>query len=115
MTSHAINPSVYAKMPYDTERDLIPVSFVASVPNVVVAHPSLGFNFKLTNLQAAVAMGQLRYLEDCGVDAVIVQDLGLARMVKALTPRLRPMTLDQSYSMLPIFRPNSAARWVRVW
>lgn len=27
-------------------------------------HPSLGFNFKLTNLQAAVAMGQLRYLED---------------------------------------------------
>jgi perosamine synthetase len=28
------------------------------------AHPTLGFNFKLTNLQAAVAMGQLGYLED---------------------------------------------------
>lgn len=27
-------------------------------------HPSLGFNFKLTNLQAAVALGQLHYLED---------------------------------------------------
>jgi perosamine synthetase len=26
-------------------------------------HPTLGFNFKLTNLQAAVAMGQLGYLE----------------------------------------------------
>ncbi|HVH44653.1 MAG TPA: DegT/DnrJ/EryC1/StrS family aminotransferase [Labilithrix sp.] len=27
-------------------------------------HPSLGFNFKLTNLQSAVALGQLRYLEE---------------------------------------------------
>lgn len=27
-------------------------------------HPSLGYNFKLTNLQAAVALGQLRYLEE---------------------------------------------------
>lgn len=27
-------------------------------------HPSLGFNFKLTNLQSAVALGQLQYLED---------------------------------------------------
>jgi perosamine synthetase len=27
------------------------------------AHPTLGFNFKLTNLQAAVALGQLSYLE----------------------------------------------------
>jgi putative protease len=32
---------------------------------------------------------QLRLLESAGVDAVIVQDLGLARMVKALTPGLR--------------------------
>ncbi len=27
-------------------------------------HPTLGFNFKLTNLQSAVAMGQLHYLEE---------------------------------------------------
>lgn len=27
-------------------------------------HPSLGYNFKLTNLQAAVALGQLNYLEE---------------------------------------------------
>jgi perosamine synthetase len=27
-------------------------------------HPSLGYNFKLTNLQSAVALGQLRYLEE---------------------------------------------------
>ena len=41
--TQAINQFLYAKMPYDTERDLIPVSYVASVPNVVVAHPGLGF------------------------------------------------------------------------
>jgi perosamine synthetase len=27
-------------------------------------HPSLGFNFKLTNLQSAVALGQMHYLEE---------------------------------------------------
>jgi tripartite-type tricarboxylate transporter receptor subunit TctC len=29
-------------MPYDTERDLIPVSFAVKVPNVLVVHPSVG-------------------------------------------------------------------------
>ncbi len=35
------------------------------------------------------AVRQLQLLEQAGVDAVIVQDLGLARLVKALAPRLR--------------------------
>jgi tripartite-type tricarboxylate transporter receptor subunit TctC len=37
----AINPSVYSKLPYDTLRDLAPVSLVASSPYVLVVHPSL--------------------------------------------------------------------------
>lgn len=39
--SHAINPHVYVKLPYDTERDLAPVGMVAVSPNVVVVTPSL--------------------------------------------------------------------------
>ena len=39
--THAINMSLYAKMPYDTVNDFAPVSLVASVPNVLVVHPSL--------------------------------------------------------------------------
>src|SRR2546427_806299 len=38
----AINQFVFSKMPYDSERDLAPVSFVARVPNFLIVHPALG-------------------------------------------------------------------------
>ena len=38
---HSINPSVYAKLPYDTLRDFAPVSLIALSPYVLVTHPSL--------------------------------------------------------------------------
>ncbi|MEP6657532.1 MAG: tripartite tricarboxylate transporter substrate binding protein [Betaproteobacteria bacterium] len=39
--THAINPSLYAKMPYDHVKDFAPVILVAGVPNVFVVHPSV--------------------------------------------------------------------------
>jgi tripartite-type tricarboxylate transporter receptor subunit TctC len=39
--THAINMSLYSKMPYDTVKDFAPVTLVASVPNVLAVHPSL--------------------------------------------------------------------------
>jgi tripartite-type tricarboxylate transporter receptor subunit TctC len=39
--THAINPSLYSKMPYDHVKDFVPVVLVASVPNVLVVNPSL--------------------------------------------------------------------------
>lgn len=38
---HSVNPSMYAKLPYDTLRDFAPVSMVASSPYILVTHPSL--------------------------------------------------------------------------
>jgi len=40
VATHAINPALYAKMPYDPVRDFQPVSLVASVPNVLVIGPN---------------------------------------------------------------------------
>jgi len=40
LSSHTINPAIYAQLPFDTEKDLAPVSMVASAPQVLVAHPS---------------------------------------------------------------------------
>jgi tripartite-type tricarboxylate transporter receptor subunit TctC len=37
----AINPSLYAKMPYDPAKDLVPVGKAANALNVLVIHPSL--------------------------------------------------------------------------
>lgn len=39
--TQAINQFIYKTMPYDSRRDLIPVSFVVRVPNVLVVHPSV--------------------------------------------------------------------------
>ena len=49
----------------------------------------VAFNTLIFTKELPDAEKQLHLLEDSGVDAVIVQDLGLARMVKALTPKLR--------------------------
>ena len=40
VTSHASNPSMSKKLPYDSIKDFTPVTIVNSVPLVIVAHPS---------------------------------------------------------------------------
>ncbi|MFO1218656.1 MAG: tripartite tricarboxylate transporter substrate binding protein [Burkholderiaceae bacterium] len=40
LSSHTINPAIYSKLPFDTEKDFAPVSLVASTPQMLVAHPS---------------------------------------------------------------------------
>ena len=37
----AVNPSLFRKLPYDTEKDLVPVTLVASAPLMLVVHPSV--------------------------------------------------------------------------
>ncbi|WP_412556593.1 Bug family tripartite tricarboxylate transporter substrate binding protein [Xylophilus sp. GOD-11R] len=41
--THAINPALYKKMPYDHIKDFAPISRVANVPNLLVANPSQPF------------------------------------------------------------------------
>jgi tripartite-type tricarboxylate transporter receptor subunit TctC len=38
--THAINASLYRKMPYDPIKDFVPVTLVAAVPNVLVMNPA---------------------------------------------------------------------------
>ena len=39
----AVNPGLYAKLPYDPVRDLAPVALVATVPLFLVAHPAVAW------------------------------------------------------------------------
>ena len=39
--AHAINPSLYPKLPYDTLRDFAPVTMMTAGPGLLVVHPSL--------------------------------------------------------------------------
>jgi tripartite-type tricarboxylate transporter receptor subunit TctC len=38
----AMNPTIYKSLPYDPDKDLVPVALVAGVPFILVVHPSLG-------------------------------------------------------------------------
>jgi tripartite-type tricarboxylate transporter receptor subunit TctC len=49
--THAINASLYAKLPYDPVKDFAPVILVAGVPNVLVVNPAV----PATTLQELVA------------------------------------------------------------
>jgi tripartite-type tricarboxylate transporter receptor subunit TctC len=55
--THAINASLYAKMPYDPRSDFAPVAYVAGVPNLMVVNPK---NVKATTVQEFVAEGKAR-------------------------------------------------------
>src|SRR5829696_9215659 len=50
--THAINHSLYARMPYDALKDFALVAFAAGVPNVLVVNPK---NVKATTVQELIA------------------------------------------------------------
>lgn len=59
---HAINPSLYPKLPYDTARDFVPVALVGDGAYVLVANPALGVSSVAELIAAAKAKpGQIAY------------------------------------------------------
>lgn len=60
--SHAINPTFFPKLPYDSVKDFEPVSQLVFVPLVLVAHPSLNIKTIPELIAAAKAKpGKLNY------------------------------------------------------
>ena len=51
-----VNPSIYKRMPYDTERDLAPVTQLTRFPNLLAAHPS----FPAKSLQDLLALARAK-------------------------------------------------------
>lgn len=61
-TSMSINPNVVPKLPYNTERDLAPITQVVYFPYVIAAHPSVPFNnMKEMIAQAKAKPGSITY------------------------------------------------------
>jgi tripartite-type tricarboxylate transporter receptor subunit TctC len=60
--AHAVNPSLRAKLPYDTDKDFAPVSLIARSFNVVIVNPKSGINSVAELIAAAKAKpGALNY------------------------------------------------------
>lgn len=59
---HAINPSLYPKLPYDTARDFAPIALIGDGAYVLVAHPSAGISSVPELISAARSKpGQIPY------------------------------------------------------
>jgi tripartite-type tricarboxylate transporter receptor subunit TctC len=56
LATHAINPALYAKLPYDAVRDFTPVGLIATVPLLLVVNPSL----PVANVKDLVAMAKAK-------------------------------------------------------
>lgn len=56
LAAHAINHSLYSKLPYDTLRDFAPVTLAASLPLIVVTPPALPAN----SIRELIALGKAK-------------------------------------------------------
>lgn len=66
VATHAINPWLYTKLPYDPLRDFTPITLVAQVPNVLVMNADTAARLKINTLADLVAYakknpGRLNY------------------------------------------------------
>jgi tripartite-type tricarboxylate transporter receptor subunit TctC len=62
IATHAINPAVYGKVPFDPLKDFAPITQIGYTPLIIVAHPSV----KASNVKELIALakakpGHLRY------------------------------------------------------
>jgi tripartite-type tricarboxylate transporter receptor subunit TctC len=49
--THAINPALYPKMPYDHVKDFAPITLCAGVPNVLVVNPAAAQKYQINSVQ----------------------------------------------------------------
>ena len=66
VATHAINPYLFKKMPYDANRDFTPITRVAVVPNVLVVSPQWAGDAKVDSVASLIAYarahpGKLNY------------------------------------------------------
>ena len=97
--ANAVNPSLYAKMPFNPVRDLVPVALIASVPAVLLASPAL----PVRNVKELVAQ----------LNREIVAALGSPEMkdrLQAMSAKPLPGTPAQ----FAAFFADEMTRWARV-
>ena len=88
-TSFASNPSLFAKLPYDSQKDFAPVSLLAAAPVALIVHPSVPakslrellalakarprlFNFAMGGYGSATHLAVEQFRAASGIDIVVI-------------------------------------------
>ena len=117
-SSHAINVSLYRKLPFDAVADFAPISLVASMPNILVVNPSMpAKSLKELIALAKAKPGQINYSSAgngatnhlsmellktmAGVDLVHIPYKGTADAVASLLGGQVSVMFDATSSALP--------------
>ncbi len=126
LAQFAINPSLYSKLAYDTLRDFVPLSLIASAPQLLVINPSLGaksvkelvelakaspgkFNFGSGGMGTLAFVGGQLFKSSSGVNIVHVSYKGT---VLALTDVIAGQ-VHMLFSDMPIALPHTKAGKLR--
>lgn len=126
-THHVINPSLYAKLPYDTQKDFSPVAVVASAPNALVVNKDFPaktvadliamakkepgkLSFGSAGIGGANHLSGELFKQMAGVDIVHVPYKGAAPAMNDLIGGHIPIMFDT----LPTVLPAAAAGNIRV-
>jgi len=140
--THAINPALYAAMPYDPLRDFTPIAMVASTPLMLAAAPS----FQAGNLRDLIALakaqpgkisfassgiGTMQHMvgvlveDQAGIDMVHVPYKGSSQVIPDLlsgrvsvmfnsTAALAPFVKDGRLKALAVSSPRRLPTWPEV-
>ena len=99
--NHWINPHIYRNLPFDSEKDIVPISVIGSTPIVLVANPDLpvrnarelvalakskpgALNYGSAGNGTVLHLAGVLFTSEAGVDILHVPYKGLAQMMADL-------------------------------
>jgi tripartite-type tricarboxylate transporter receptor subunit TctC len=122
-TAHAINPSLYSKLPFDPQRDFSPISLLATSVSVIVVYPQLParnvaelitlaksrpgkLHFASSGMAAATHLSGELFKSMAGVDIVHVAYKGAPTALVDLMSGQVEMMFASPPSAMPLVRSN---------
>ena len=119
--THAINASLYSKLPYDPIRDFAPITLIASTPFLLIVHPSLPVRTAQELVKLAKSRpGQINYASSgngtvahfageffkitAGVDIVHIPYRGITQAVIDVTAGAAQMIIVSPLTALSLVR-----------
>lgn len=121
ISSHAINPATYAKMPYDNLKDFAPITQIAAQPNALAVRMDLpaktvaeliemmkkkpgDLNYGSSGVGTSVHLAGALFTQMTGTEAEHVPYRGSGQIVTALLGGELPMAFDNFSSVWPFAR-----------